>query len=335
MSSIYLQLQSTAAGVLLPQGQPISFDIVGAKSDDIDYVTNSGMVVLSEPGTYLIEWSVAADSPAPLQIGLATSTPQGTIRGGTADAPGSLTGSAVVVVTESSAVTLTLVNLSDGPLIFSNLPIVANMVIYAGASDSGGSGGDAPKRTVSIPFSSASGITCNPGLDASGDITNVSVIGCGQTSNIPVSYRVAGSTIIQIPFGTNNAQFLFSFPYNVRLVAVSGIFNNYTPIMLSLPTTIISPYVAIATQAISNTYTFDIKDESRVYPAQGYQMLAMPPQYIPNSTILTTTRTDLNVAIPAGTPFAIVGGLISLGLSPQALNAYIYMHGSMIFEIDE
>ncbi len=334
MSSIYLQLQSTATGATILPSQSISFDIIGAKSDDIDYVTNTGMVILSEPGTYFIDWSVAADSPAPIQIGLSTSTPQGVIRGGTADAPGALAGSAVLTVSEGSAVTFTLVNLSAGPLIFSNLPIVANLVIYASMSESGGSGGEA-KRTLSIPFSSASGSTCYPGLDASGEITDVSVIGCGQTSNIPVSYRVSGSTIIQIPFATNNAQYLFSFPYNVRLVAVSGIFNNYSPIMLSLPTTIISPYVAIATQAITNTYTFDIKDESRVYPVQGYQMLAMPPQYIPSSTILTTSRTDLDVPIAAGVPFAIVGGLISLGLSPQALRAYIYMHGSMVFEIDE
>jgi hypothetical protein len=105
--------------------------------------------------------------------------------------------------------------------------------------------------------------------------------------------------------------------------------------LLNQPTTIISPFVSVATQAIPNTYTFDIIESSQVYPSPGYQMLATPPQYIPPSTILTTYRTDLDVSIPAGTPFVIVGGLINLGLSKQALTEYIYMHGSMIFEIDE
>lgn len=332
MSSIYMQLQSSAANGSVFPGQPIVFDIVKSQSTGVDYITTTGMIIISTPGTYLIEWSVAADSPAPFQIGLVTSTPQGIITGATTEAPSTLSNAAVVIVPDNVPVTITLVNQSLGQLTYSNLPIVANLVVYANIAEAGGG---SSAKTLTIPFSSAFGPTCYPSLDANGQLTSASIIGCGQSNDIPISYQVTGGTIIQVPFATNQAQYLFSFPYNVRLVAASGIFNNYTPILLKLPTTIISPFISIATQAIPNTYTFDIREESQVYPTPGYQMLSIPPVNIPSSTILTAVKTDLNVPIAAGTPFAIVGGLKNLGLSPQAVTAYIYMHGTMVFEIDE
>lgn len=332
MSTVYLHLQSSAVNATLAPGQPIIFDIVKSHSTGIDYITTTGMAIIGTPGTYLVDWTVAVSSPAPFEIGLVTSTPQGTITGASMGSPGALSGSAVVSVTDASPVTVTLVNHSLGPLTYSNLPVVANLVIYANTAESGGS---QTKKTLTIPFSSAYGPTCYPALDDNGELTHASIIGCGQSNDIPISYKVAGGTIIQIPFSTNRSQYLFSFPYNVRLVAASGIFNNYNDILLRLPTTIISPFVSIATQAIPNTYTFDIREESQVYPVPGYQMLANPPENITESTVLTAARTDLNVPIAAGTPFAIVGGLKSLGLSPQEIREYIYMHGTMVFEVDE
>jgi hypothetical protein len=342
MSTVYLQLQSTASGRKIGPRGPIPFDTVpNIQSENIMYIPGSSMVLLQTAGTYLVEWSVSASSMSPIEIGLTTSTAQGTIIGSNLSAPSQVSGSAVIVVPDNSMATLYLSNQSQFDLTLSNLPVVANLVIYAyipdgapGGGDDGGGSGSAKGR-LSIPFSSAFGPTCYPSIDINGKLTQVSIIGCGQSNDLPVYFNVSGGTVIQIPFSDDRAQYLFSFPYNVRLVAVSAIFNNGSTILLNQPTTIISPFVSVAKQAITGTYTFDIIEESEVYPNPGYQMLSIPPQNIPTSTILTTVKTNLDIPIPAGMPFVIIGGLINLGLSRQALSAQIYMHGSMIFEIDE
>jgi len=145
-------------------------------------------------------------------------------------------------------------------------------------------------------------------------------------SNSSVPLAVTNGMNFSIPFGTNNVQFLFSLPVDARLTGASAIFNNWGAFSISQTTTDIRPYIAIATPA-AGTYNFTILQNSIVYPKVGYVYGNNPA-----STVLTAYTTDLDVLIPAGTPIAIVAGLISLGSTQQALQQYIYMSGSLIFQ---
>lgn len=182
---------------------------------------------------------------------------------------------------------------------------------------------------LSIPFSSARGTTVMPAVDnKTGVLTETSVIGYGLNSQS--SYQVKNGTDFHIPFGQDNQQYVFSLPYDVVLVAISAIFNNYTTFSIAKSTTHMSPYVAIAITQNDGTYDFKIQLDSRTYPSPGY---SYRPQAYSSNTVLTTTNTTLNIPIPAGTPMAVVSGLIGLGTTFQSLGAWIYMHGSLVFEI--
>jgi len=113
---------------------------------------------------------------------------------------------------------------------------------------------------------------------------------------------------------------------DATLTGASAIFNNWGSFSISQTTTDIRPYIAIATPA-PGTYNFTILQDSIVYPSVGYVYGSNP-----SSTILTAYSTDLNVSVPAGTPIAIVAGLISLGTTQQSIQQYIYMSGSLIFQ---
>lgn len=184
---------------------------------------------------------------------------------------------------------------------------------------------------LSIPFSSAHGTTVMPAVNTTtGALTETSVIGWGFSNQGPTTYDVKNGTDFSIPFNRDNQQYIYSLPYNAKLVGISAIFNNYSSFYISKSTTHMSPYVAMALTKNDGTYNFKIQLDSRTYPATGYYYR---PEVYPASTVLTTTNTAINIPIPAGTPISVVGGLIGLGTTFQSLGVWIYMHGSLLFEI--
>ncbi|MDR2888590.1 MAG: hypothetical protein LBV33_01980, partial [Lachnospiraceae bacterium] len=235
MSDIYLQLQRTSPFGNVSHGGAIIFDdLPKIQSEDIQYIPSAGMVMLEKPGTYLVDWSVAGYSSNGVVVGLYTSTPQGITLSDSINSGDHVSGSAIVVVTDASYVMLQLTNQATDDLVFTDVPIAASLVVYANISDgeSTGDGGGSVKSKISLPFSSGFGPTCYPSLDANGFLTRASIIGNGQSNDIPINFAVSGGTIIQIPFGVDRSQYLFSFPYNVRLVAASAIFNNRSNLLL-------------------------------------------------------------------------------------------------------
>ena len=174
-----------------------------------------------------------------------------------------------------------------------------------------------------IPFSSAAGATLRPALNSSGVLTTAGLIAFSKSS---IEKTITNGHAFTMTFGRDNEQYLFSLPYDATLVASSIIFNNYDVVNISGPLTDVRPFIGIATPA-EGTYDFSIIQESIVYPEVGYVRGANQI-----TTILKAHSTELEIFIKANTPIAIVGGLISLGQTHQAVRNYIYMHGSLVFQ---
>jgi hypothetical protein len=178
---------------------------------------------------------------------------------------------------------------------------------------------------MSIPFASPSqgwGVRVQPALNASGVLTSINVL--GFTGNSP-NITVTGGTNFTIPFNTDQYQYMFSLPYNATLIGVSAVFNTVAALSITSATTDIRPFVAIATPA-PGTYNFTIIQSSILYPSIGFVQGNNP-----TSTVLTAANTLFNVPVAAGTPVAIVGGLVSLGTTAQALQPSLYVSGSLVF----
>ena len=158
-------------------------------------------------------------------------------------------------------------------------------------------------------------------MSATGVTTRIGTIAFSKSST---AINVTGGNKFSIPFANDNVQYIFSLPYDATLTGISGVFNNWGAITINNQNTHIAPFVAIATPD-PGTYNFTIIAESMVYPETSYTRGTHS-----SSTVLTATETGMEIEIKAGTPIAIVGGLVSLGTVHQAVQQYIYMSGSLM-----
>lgn len=126
---LQIQLQSAATTTVTPGG-PVLFDtIVSSQSSFISYNTLTGVVTLTRPGLYYINWwvTIAGVSGADLPTFAIVTSTGATIRASSLSI-GQITGNALIRVT-SSPVTLQLVNFTTDTITLATLPVKADLTI--------------------------------------------------------------------------------------------------------------------------------------------------------------------------------------------------------------
>jgi len=150
----YLHVQRRQNASIAP-GEAVVFEDVLANEGSIGYDNQTGILTLSEAGTYLVGWSVNTLSTFDEHSNFALSTSEGNyIRGTSPLLTGQVNGSAIVTTTEPD-VTMTLVSdsLSDftfPPITLSpNSKIMANLIIHGLPSE--GPQGEAGEQGIPGP----------------------------------------------------------------------------------------------------------------------------------------------------------------------------------------
>lgn len=166
---------------------------------------------------------------------------------------------------------------------------------------------------IIIPFSMGTANSLTLNTDASGNSSNVIVIGSGKFSNSAFSLTEGSFN--------QTANFLYSFimPYDATLknIYLSVNYSNsgdYTPPLDYIYT----PYVAIATANANNTFT--ILTETITPISQSF----IGGTTYAGNTRITGSRENLGISIPAGTKVAIVAGYTG---SPSTSGAFVFRGG--------
>ncbi len=218
MSSIFLQLQSTAKNSTVLTNENLLFDQALAVSDtvNITYDSNTGMFLFHTAGVYYVSWSAAVvETPAAVSTELALVTSNGDYyRANTSLLTDEVSGSAIVTIGLPDT-GLYVRNLSSGSIQLGNVDIVANIVIHsieANALEPG---------VIIAPPGSGSVINFNSGGI---DITN--------PLTFPILLEVLQISLIQNEISNLNDVFsceglesLFGMPGGILGLVANGIMN--------------------------------------------------------------------------------------------------------------
>ncbi len=218
MSSIYLQLQSTAKNTAVLSNGNIMFDqaLVESDTDNITYDNSTGMFLFHTTGVYYVSWSVAVvETPTTVSSEIALVTSNGDYyRANSSLLTDEVSGSAIVTI-ELPETGLYVRNLSSGNIQLANVDIVANIVIHSIEASASGSGG------IIAPPGSGSIINFNSGGI---DITN--------PLTFPILLEVLQLSLIQNEvnnltdvFSCEGLESLFGMPGGILGLVANGIMN--------------------------------------------------------------------------------------------------------------
>lgn len=218
MSSIFLQLQSTARNTTIQPNDNLIFDQTLAVSDtvNITYDSNTGMFLFHTAGVYYISWSAAvSETPATVSTELALVTSNGDYyRANSSLLTDEVSGSAIVTIGLPDT-SLYVRNLSSGNIQLSSVDIVANIVIHSIEASALGPG------VIIAPPGSGSVINLGSGGI---DITN--------PLTFPVLLEVLQISLVQNEiddltnvFSCEGLESLFGMPGGILGLVANGIMN--------------------------------------------------------------------------------------------------------------
>lgn len=146
MSNIALQIERLAGGSL-PDVSNVVFDTIVYTNGNISYDSNTGIITFNEPGRYVINWWVCAQSSSsPFEVAVFTlhSSQGNVLKGNSPNIPGEVVGFGIINTT-SAPVTVSLVNNSTAFINYSdNVPVKATLTVvqddYSGIGPVGPTG---------------------------------------------------------------------------------------------------------------------------------------------------------------------------------------------------
>lgn len=174
-----------------------------------------------------------------------------------------------------------------------------------------------------IPFISSTSTVYASVVNSSGDL-RITPLSFGRFSGTAITMAggLAGGTFT-IPTGTDSVQYMFPIAYDATITSIYATFNNYSSFTPTAGSDYY-PFVAVATAPVGS-FTFTVLQDTVTAASTPFPGGTSSP----SGTMLSGNLTGLNVQIPAGTQFMIIGGWYCTG-TIRALNQYVYMSGSIL-----